>query len=371
MAACSRHRRVGAARCRRRRAAATMSIAIPVVEWRALTVALLDRLAAFGTRRGSVATNDQLPLAQVLQGGTWAAGRIDRATAAAGRRAAAGRHQRWHRVLSKTTAMEGVTVVGHPLVQHKLTLLRDRRRSTKSFRELCRELGILMCYEVTRDLPLDHVDIETPMARMRAPRLAGKKLVFAPILRAGMALVEGMLELVPAARVAHIGLYRDPGTLAAVEYFFKAPADVADRLVIVIAPVIATGKHRGCGGRPAEGAWRARHPLRLSHHCAARRSNGCAASIPTCRSGRPPSMTASTRTPIFFRALATPATGPMERGEGTARMAQPGARRGQLKSPPARSPLLLPMILPKKSATFWDHVARTGRSSRGSGRRSN
>ena len=136
--------------------------------------------------------------------------------------------------------MEGVTVVGHPLVQHKLTLLRDRRRSTKSFRELCRELGILMCYEVTRDLPLDHEDIETPMARMRAPRLAGKKLVFAPILRAGMALAEGMLDLVPAARVAHVGLYRDPGTLAAVEYFFKAPADVADRLVIVIAPVIAT-----------------------------------------------------------------------------------------------------------------------------------
>ena len=136
--------------------------------------------------------------------------------------------------------MEGVTVVGHPLVQHKLTLLRDRSRSTKSFRELCRELGILMCYEVTRDLPLDQVEIETPMARMMAPRLAGKKLVFAPILRAGMALVEGMLELVPAARIAHIGLYRDPDTLVAVEYYFKAPVDVADRQVIAVAPVIAT-----------------------------------------------------------------------------------------------------------------------------------
>jgi uracil phosphoribosyltransferase len=136
--------------------------------------------------------------------------------------------------------MEGVTVVGHPLVQHKLTLLRDKNRSTKSFRELARELGILLCYEVTRDLPLDYVEIDTPMARMRAPRLAGKKLVFAPILRAGMTLVEGMLELVPAARVAHIGLYRDPDTLVAVEYFFKAPADVAERLVIVVAPVIAT-----------------------------------------------------------------------------------------------------------------------------------
>jgi uracil phosphoribosyltransferase len=137
--------------------------------------------------------------------------------------------------------MEGVTVVGHPLVQHKLSLLRDKSRSTKSFRELCRELGILMCYEVTRDLPLDRVEIETPMARMMAPRLAGKKLVFAPILRPGMTLVEGMLELVPAARVAHIGLYRDPDTLVAVEYFFKAPLDVAERLVVVVAPIVATG----------------------------------------------------------------------------------------------------------------------------------
>jgi len=136
--------------------------------------------------------------------------------------------------------MEGVTVVQHPLVQHKLTLLRENSRSTKSFRELCRELGILMCYEVTRDLPLDMVEIETPMARMMAPTIAGKKLVFVPILRAGMTLAEGMMELVPSARVAHIGLYRDPDTLVAVEYFFKAPIDVAERQVIVIAPVIAT-----------------------------------------------------------------------------------------------------------------------------------
>src|SRR5260221_379769 len=124
--------------------------------------------------------------------------------------------------------MEGVTVVQHPLVQHKLTLLRESSRSTKSFRELCRELGILMCYEVTCDLPLDLVEIETPMARMMAPTIAGKKLVFVPILRAGMALAEGMLELVPSARVAHIGLYRDPDTLVAVRYFFKAPGDVSE-----------------------------------------------------------------------------------------------------------------------------------------------
>src|SRR5580698_4225583 len=137
--------------------------------------------------------------------------------------------------------MEGVTIVSHPLVQHKLTLIREKNISTKSFRELLKEIGMLLCYEVTRDLPLTDVEIETPMARMMAPRLAGKKLVFAPILRAGMILVEGMLELVPAARVAHIGLYRDPDTLTAVEYFFKAPADLDDRLVIVIEPILATG----------------------------------------------------------------------------------------------------------------------------------
>ncbi len=136
--------------------------------------------------------------------------------------------------------MEGVVVVDHPLVQHKLTLIREKERSTKSFRELAREIGILLCYEVTRDLPLEWADIETPMTRMKAPKIAGKKLVFAPILRAGLALVEGMLDLVPAARVAHIGLYRDPGTLTAVEDYLKTPADLAARRVIVVSPVVAT-----------------------------------------------------------------------------------------------------------------------------------
>jgi uracil phosphoribosyltransferase len=136
--------------------------------------------------------------------------------------------------------MEGVTIVKHPLVQHKLTLIRDKTISTKSFRELLKEIGMLLCYEVTRDLPLTDVEIETPMARMMSPRLAGKKLVFAPILRAGVTFAEGMLDLVPAARVAHIGLYREPESLVAVEYFFKAPSDLAERLVIVVAPVIAT-----------------------------------------------------------------------------------------------------------------------------------
>lgn len=137
--------------------------------------------------------------------------------------------------------MQGVTVVMHPLVQHKLTLIRDKNRSTKSFRELFREIGALLCYEVTRDLPLEQIEIETPLTRMQAPQIAGKKLVFAPILRAGAAFVEGMLDLVPTARVAHIGLYRDPKTLVAVEYFFKAPSDLHERLVIVVDPMLATG----------------------------------------------------------------------------------------------------------------------------------
>ena len=136
--------------------------------------------------------------------------------------------------------MEGVTIVKHPLVQHKLTLIRDKNISTKSFRELLKEIGMLLCYEVTRDLPLTDVAIETPMSRMMSPRLAGKKLVFAPILRAGVTFAEGMLDLVPAARVAHIGLYREPESFVAVEYFFKAPSDLDERLVIVVAPVIAT-----------------------------------------------------------------------------------------------------------------------------------
>lgn len=136
--------------------------------------------------------------------------------------------------------MQGVTVIDHPLVQHKLTLLRNKNLSTKSFRELLSEIGMLLCYEVTRDLPLEAVEIETPMARMQSMKIAGKKLVFAPVLRAGLTFAEGMLDLVPAARVAHIGLYREPETFSAVEYFFKAPSDIAERLVIVIVPVLAT-----------------------------------------------------------------------------------------------------------------------------------
>jgi len=136
--------------------------------------------------------------------------------------------------------MEGVTIVDHPLVQHKLALIRDKTISTKSFRELLKEIGMLLCYEVTRDLPLTEVVVETPLARMQSAKIAGKKLVFVPVLRAGVTFVDGMMDLVPTARVAHIGLYREPGTFAAVEYFFKSPSDLGERLAIVVTPVVAT-----------------------------------------------------------------------------------------------------------------------------------
>ena len=136
--------------------------------------------------------------------------------------------------------MKGVTVVDHPLVQHKLTIMRDKETSTAGFRRLLREISLLLGYEVTRDLELTTKTIETPMKTMEAPTLEGKKLVFASVLRAGNGLLEGLLDLVPAARVAHIGLYRDHETLEAVEYFFKAPSDLGDRLVIVVDPMLAT-----------------------------------------------------------------------------------------------------------------------------------
>jgi len=133
-----------------------------------------------------------------------------------------------------------LTVIDHPLVQHKLTNMREKTTSTTSFRQLLREIAMLLAYEATRDLETEMIEIETPLAPMRAPVLAGKKLVFASILRAGEGLLDGMLDLVPAARVAHIGLYRDPATLQAVEYYFKAPDDLDERRVIVLDPMLAT-----------------------------------------------------------------------------------------------------------------------------------
>ena len=137
--------------------------------------------------------------------------------------------------------MQGVTVVDHPLIQHKLTLMRDKTTSTAGFRALLREIAHLLCYEVTRDIELETTAIETPMGPMDAPIIKGKKLVFASILRAGNGLLDGMLDLVPAARVAHVGLYRDHDTLEPVEYYFKAPAEMETRLIIVVDPMVATG----------------------------------------------------------------------------------------------------------------------------------
>ena len=137
--------------------------------------------------------------------------------------------------------MSSVTVVNHPLVQHKLTLMRRTETATGEFRRLLREISLLLGYEVLRDLPTEMIDIRTPIAPMRAPALAGKKLCFVSVLRAGSGILEGMLDLVPSARVGHIGLYRDPETLAAVEYYFKVPDDIPERDVIVVDPMLATG----------------------------------------------------------------------------------------------------------------------------------
>ena len=133
-----------------------------------------------------------------------------------------------------------ITIVNHPLVQHKLTLMRDKEQPTAYFRQLLRETALLLAYEVTRDLPLETKRVETPIEVMDAPVLSGKKLCFVSVLRAGNGLLEGMLDLMPSARVGHVGLYRDPETLEAVEYYYKVPQDIGERLVIVVDPMLAT-----------------------------------------------------------------------------------------------------------------------------------
>ena len=136
---------------------------------------------------------------------------------------------------------ENVFVMDHPLIQHKLTFLRDVSTGTKNFRELVSEIATLMCYEATRDLPLMDVETVTPMQKTTTKVIAGRKLAFVPILRAGLGMVDGMLELIPAAKVGHLGLYRDPDTLQPVEYYAKLPVDIAERDVILIDPMVATG----------------------------------------------------------------------------------------------------------------------------------
>lgn len=137
--------------------------------------------------------------------------------------------------------MSELHVFDHPLIQHKLSILRDKNTSVKEFRELVGEIAMLMCYEATRDLPLEEVEIETPVAKATVKRLAGKKLAIVPILRAGIGMVDGILNLVPAAKVGHIGLYRDPETTRPVEYYCKLPEDIASREVIILDPMLATG----------------------------------------------------------------------------------------------------------------------------------
>ena len=142
--------------------------------------------------------------------------------------------------MTKNTAAQ-VHHVTHPLVQHKLTLMRNKDASSTTFRTLLGELAALMAYEITRDMPTQLVEIETPLEKMKSPMIDGKKLVFASILRAGNGMLDGLLRVVPNARVGHVGLYRDPQTLQAVEYYYKMPADMAERDVIAVDPMLATG----------------------------------------------------------------------------------------------------------------------------------
>ena len=137
--------------------------------------------------------------------------------------------------------MSNLVVIDHPLVAHKLSLMRDKTTPSAQFRTLLREVSLLLGYEVLRDLPTELRDIETPVGPARAPFLRGKKLVLVPILRAGSGLLDGLLDLVPSARVGHVGLYRDPATLAAVEYYCKLPGDIGERLTVVVDPMLATG----------------------------------------------------------------------------------------------------------------------------------
>ena len=143
--------------------------------------------------------------------------------------------------MTDLSAINNLHVIGHPLVQHKLSLMRKKEASTNSFRHLLNELSMLMAYEVTRDMPTHEVEIETPLEKMNARMIDGKKLVLVSILRAGTGILDGMLTVVPGARVGHIGLYRDPKTLQAVEYYFKMPQEMPERDVVVVDPMLATG----------------------------------------------------------------------------------------------------------------------------------
>ncbi len=166
-----------------------------------------------------------------------------------------------------------VTIFDHPLIQHKLSILRDKRTSSKDFRELVSEIAMLMCYEATRDLPLQDVEIETPICKTTVKQLAGKKLAVVPILRAGLGMVDGMLRMVPSARVGHIGLYRDETTMQPVEYFCKLPKDIEKRDVFVVDPMLATGG----SGIDAISQIKQRHPKSIRFLCLIAAPEGIAA----------------------------------------------------------------------------------------------
>ena len=151
--------------------------------------------------------------------------------------------------------MEKVHILDHPLLQHKLSILRDENTGVKDFREVVSEIATLMCYEATRDLPLEEVEIKTPITTAKFKMIAGKKLAIVPVLRAGLGMVDGILTLIPSVKVGHIGLYRDPDTLEPVEYYCKMPTDIAERDVIILDPMLATGG--SASAEPlGEGAWR-------------------------------------------------------------------------------------------------------------------
>ena len=155
--------------------------------------------------------------------------------------------------------MGNFQVIDHPLIQHKLTILRDKNTGTKYFREVVNEIARLLAYEVSREMPLRDIEIETPIVKTVQKQLAGKKVVIVPILRAGLGMVDGMLDLIPAAKVGHVGMYRDHDTMEPVEYFIKMPSDLSERELLVVDPMLATGWFSCCSHRCTEKTWRDEH----------------------------------------------------------------------------------------------------------------
>lgn len=183
--------------------------------------------------------------------------------------------------------MGKVQVLDHPLLQHKLSILRDKNTGVKEFREIVGEIAALMCYEATRNLPTEEVEIETPVAMAKTKVLSGKKLAIVPILRAGLGMVDSMIELIPSAKVGHIGLFRDPETHEPVKYYCKMPPDISERQVFVVDPMLATGgQRRCCAGHPEEGIrLQVSHPNGY-HRCARGREGrdgGASRCRPLCR----------------------------------------------------------------------------------------